>query len=99
MTGVVEANPQLFGIGEFLYIWPPTDFERPPLPVNYAAAVAFEVRQPNGGGDSVIRFRFKNGTDDEFNTYSFMNSTSDVPVQTFINTLKVWLSCTPLVPV
>lgn len=69
VTGVVEMNPQLFGI------------------VNYASAVAYEVRQTSGG-DQVIRFRFKNGTDDQFNTYNFLNSTGDVPVKTFIDTLK-----------
>ncbi|PPQ67973.1 hypothetical protein CVT25_000453 [Psilocybe cyanescens] len=56
--------------------------------VDYASAAAFEVRQPNGGGEPVIRFKFKNGTNDQFNTYGFMNSTSDVPVSTFINTLQ-----------
>ncbi|KAF8893679.1 histidine phosphatase superfamily [Gymnopilus junonius] len=56
--------------------------------VNYAAAVAFEVRQPNGGSDAVIRFKFKNGTNDNFNTYNFMNSTTDFPVQTILTALK-----------
>ncbi|KAF8893680.1 histidine phosphatase superfamily [Gymnopilus junonius] len=69
VTGVVEMNPQLFGI------------------VNYASAVAYEVRQTSRG-EQVIRFKFKNGTDDEFNTYNFLNTSGDVPVQTFINTLK-----------
>ncbi|KAF5315099.1 hypothetical protein D9619_007012 [Psilocybe cf. subviscida] len=57
--------------------------------VEYASAVALEVRQPSTGGEPVIRFMFKNGTnDDAFVRYSFMNSTSDVPVSTFINTLQ-----------
>jgi len=57
--------------------------------VDYSAAAAFEVRQPSGGGEPVLRFKFKNGTSDEgFTTYGFLNSTSDVPVSTFINTLQ-----------
>ncbi|KAF8967110.1 histidine phosphatase superfamily [Flammula alnicola] len=56
--------------------------------VNYAAAVAFEVLQPNTGGEPVIRFKFKNGTDDEFKTYGILGSTTDVPLSTFVNTLK-----------
>jgi hypothetical protein len=58
--------------------------------VNYAAAVAFEVRQPSSGGEPVIRFNFKNGTDDaDFKTYNFMNASGDVPVSTFVNALSV----------
>lgn len=57
--------------------------------VNYAAALALEVRQPNAGGEPVIRFNFKNGTDDEeFNRYNFLGSTNDVPLSTFVDTLK-----------
>ncbi|KAI0049391.1 phosphoglycerate mutase-like protein [Auriscalpium vulgare] len=57
--------------------------------VNYASAWALEVRQPSGGGPPVLRFNFKNGTDDEFRTYSFLGygSDSDVPLSTFMNTL------------
>lgn len=58
--------------------------------VNYAAALALEVRQPNAGGEPVIRFNFKNGTDEEeFTRYNFLGSTTDVPLTTFVNTLKV----------
>ncbi|KDR82623.1 hypothetical protein GALMADRAFT_835169 [Galerina marginata CBS 339.88] len=56
--------------------------------VEYSAAAAFEVRQPSGGGEPVLRFKFKNGTLDDFHTYNFMNSTTDVPISTFVNTLK-----------
>ncbi|KAH9480561.1 hypothetical protein JR316_0007161 [Psilocybe cubensis] len=56
--------------------------------VDYASAAAFEVRQPTEGGEPVIRFKFKNGTNDQFNTYVFMNATTDVPVSTFINTMQ-----------
>jgi len=57
--------------------------------VDYSSAAAFEVRQPSGGGEPVLRFKFKNGTSDEgFTTYGFLNSTSDVPVSTFIKTLQ-----------
>lgn len=65
------------------------------LQVDYSSAAVFEVRQPNGGGEPVLRFRFKNGTEDQFNTYPFMNSRSDVPVSTFINSLQVWASFIP----
>ena len=33
--------------------------------VNYAAGVVFEVRLPAGASEPVIRFTFKNGTDDD----------------------------------
>ncbi|KDR82624.1 hypothetical protein GALMADRAFT_835279 [Galerina marginata CBS 339.88] len=56
--------------------------------VNYASAAAFEVHQPSAGGEPVVRFKFKNGTDDKFQTYGFLNSTADVPVSSFVNTLK-----------
>ena len=32
--------------------------------MNYAAGVVFEVRQPAGSSEPVIRFNFKNGSDD-----------------------------------
>ncbi|KAJ7644342.1 histidine phosphatase superfamily [Roridomyces roridus] len=53
--------------------------------VNYAAAVALEVREPSGGGSAVLRLRFKNGTDDQFTTYNFLGQTGDVPLQSFID--------------
>ncbi|RXW22878.1 hypothetical protein EST38_g2990 [Candolleomyces aberdarensis] len=57
--------------------------------VNYAASIAYEVREPAGGGEPTIRFLFKNGTDDAaFTRYGFLGSSSnDVPLSTFINTL------------
>ncbi|KII86633.1 hypothetical protein PLICRDRAFT_43271 [Plicaturopsis crispa FD-325 SS-3] len=55
--------------------------------VDYAAAVSLEVRQPSSGGEPVIRFNFKNGTDAEFTTYNFLNGSGDVPLSTFVNTL------------
>jgi hypothetical protein len=56
--------------------------------VDYSAFMALEVRQPSSG-EPVIRFMFKNGTDDtNFLKYSFMNSTDDVPVSTFMKTLQ-----------
>jgi prostatic aicd phosphatase len=58
--------------------------------VNYAAAVAYEVRQPASGGEPVIRFNFKNGTDDaDFITYNFMNGSGDIPVSTFVKAFSV----------
>ncbi|KAG9315539.1 histidine phosphatase superfamily [Chiua virens] len=53
--------------------------------VDYASAVAFEVRQPSSGGEPVIRFNFKNGSDSEFVTYDFLNQTGDVPLSAFID--------------
>ncbi|KAF8195509.1 histidine phosphatase superfamily [Pholiota molesta] len=41
--------------------------------VEYSSAAAFEVWQPNAGGEPVIRFTFKNGTTDEFHSYNFLN--------------------------
>jgi len=56
--------------------------------VNYAAAVAFEVRKSDSGNEPVIRFNFKNGTDDSFKKYGFLGSTDDVPLSKFVNALK-----------
>ncbi|KAJ7644343.1 histidine phosphatase superfamily [Roridomyces roridus] len=54
--------------------------------VNYAAAVVLEVRQPAGGGDAVLRLKFKNGTDEaDFTTYNFLGQTHDVPLTDLIN--------------
>lgn len=48
------------------------------------------MRQPASGGEPVIRFNFKNGTDDaEFKTYNFLNGSGDAPVSTFVNTFSV----------
>ncbi|OAX39877.1 phosphoglycerate mutase-like protein [Rhizopogon vinicolor AM-OR11-026] len=55
--------------------------------VDYAAAVAFELRQPSAGGEPVIRFNFKNGSDAAFVTYNFLNSTEDVPLSAFIDAM------------
>ncbi|KAG2144189.1 histidine phosphatase superfamily [Suillus bovinus] len=56
--------------------------------VNYASAVALELRQPSGGGEPVIRFNFKNGTSDAtFVTYDFLNITGDVPLSAFIDAM------------
>ncbi|KAG1879232.1 histidine phosphatase superfamily [Suillus subluteus] len=59
-----------------------------------------ELRQPSGGGEPVIRFNFKNGTDADFVTYNFLNLTGDVPLSAFIdamapvavNTTATWCS-------
>ncbi|KAJ7505571.1 phosphoglycerate mutase-like protein [Mycena galericulata] len=53
--------------------------------VNYAAAVALEVREPADGGEPVIRFNFKNGTGQEFVTYNFLGGSGDVPLSTLID--------------
>lgn len=62
------------------------------LTVNYAAAVALEVREPASGGEPMLRFNFKNGTGAEFITYNFLGETGDVPVSKFVNTLAVYSS-------
>jgi len=55
--------------------------------VNYAAAMTLEVRE-SSSGEPVVRFNFKNGTDDDnFITYNFLNATGDVPLSTFIDYL------------
>ncbi|KAF9267593.1 phosphoglycerate mutase-like protein [Marasmius fiardii PR-910] len=58
--------------------------------VNYAGTVALEVRQPAGGGSPVVRFNFKNGSDDTgYNTYGFMNnSAGEIPLQQLIDHLQ-----------
>ncbi|KAF8630878.1 hypothetical protein AX17_005236 [Amanita inopinata Kibby_2008] len=55
--------------------------------VNYAAAVALEVRKTSTA-ELVVRFKFKNGTDDSgFTTLNFLGSSGDVPLSLFINRL------------
>ncbi|KIY65234.1 phosphoglycerate mutase-like protein [Cylindrobasidium torrendii FP15055 ss-10] len=57
--------------------------------VNYAAAVTLEVRQPSTGNEPVLRFNFKNGTDDAaFTTYNLFGKDGDIPVSEFVNTLQ-----------
>ncbi len=61
--------------------------------VNYAAAVIMEVRQPASGGQPVIRFNFKNGTDDpDFIahnlTFSGWSGDGDVPLSTFLTAFE-----------
>ncbi|GLB38274.1 putative HCO3- transporter family protein [Lyophyllum shimeji] len=55
--------------------------------VDYAAAVALEVRQPPSG-QPVLRFKFKNGTDPELKRYPFFGSATDVPLQDFVNSVE-----------
>ena len=57
--------------------------------MNYAAAAVFEVRETSDG-DHVLRFNFKNGTDDnDFTTYTIMGQDGDVPLSTFVDRLAV----------
>ncbi|KAL0573387.1 hypothetical protein V5O48_008567 [Marasmius crinis-equi] len=58
--------------------------------VNFAGTIALEVREPAGGGDPVVRFTFKNGTEEgELKPYSWMNSTGpDVPLKQFLDYLQ-----------
>ncbi|KAJ8590211.1 phosphoglycerate mutase-like protein [Rhizopogon salebrosus TDB-379] len=55
--------------------------------VDYASAVALELRQPSAGGEPVIRLNFKNGSDPSFSTYNFLNRTGDVPLSAFIDAM------------
>lgn len=94
ITGVESANPQLAGIGIFfIYQARSETYCLSKNVVNYAAAVALEVRQPTSGGEPILRFNFKNGTDDpDFITYKFFNSTNtDIPLSNFINAMEVTL--------
>jgi len=64
--------------------------ELPAAIVNYAAAVVLEIRQPSSGAGPVLRFKFKNGTDDDtFQPFDLSfpgwTGTGDVPVSTFVS--------------
>ena len=58
--------------------------------MNYAASVVLEVRQPSSGSSPVVRFTFKNGTDDAtYRPYPMRftgwdGSSNDVPLSTFL---------------
>ncbi|KAL9711144.1 hypothetical protein Ac2012v2_005684 [Leucoagaricus gongylophorus] len=55
--------------------------------VNYAAAVAYEIRASSNG--PVIRFLFKNGTiEDDFTAYNMFGADGDVPLSTFVARLS-----------
>lgn len=66
--------------------------------MDYASALALEVRQPAGSPDPVVRFNFKNGSDASFTTYPWLNQSSDVPLSTVlaylqpvaVNTTEEW---------
>ncbi|KAG6844518.1 hypothetical protein H0H87_006279 [Tephrocybe sp. NHM501043] len=88
MTKVAEAAPEVAGIGRQFAFNPLTTFTDKSWLVNYAAAVALEARQPATGGEPVLRLNFMNGTDDDFKTYSILGSSSDVPLNDFINYLQ-----------
>ncbi|KAG7091478.1 hypothetical protein E1B28_010509 [Marasmius oreades] len=56
--------------------------------VNYAGTVALEVRQL-ADSSKVVRFNFKNGTEDTYKRYPFMGSSSgEVPLEQFIQHLQ-----------
>lgn len=55
--------------------------------VEYSSAAVFEVWQPSAGGEPVVRFVFKNGTNDEFRAYPFLNSSAPVPVSSVVSAL------------
>ncbi|KAI6114280.1 histidine phosphatase superfamily [Pisolithus sp. B1] len=55
---------------------------------DYASVVAFELRQPNGdSSEATVRFNFKNGSDPQFTTYNWMNTTGDIKVTSLYNAL------------
>ena len=66
--------------------------------VNYASSIVFEVRNGSSVTDPLIRMRFKNGTDDVFNTYNMFGQSGDIPLSPFksklefaaINTTAEW---------
>ncbi|PSS09342.1 hypothetical protein PHLCEN_2v3374 [Hermanssonia centrifuga] len=61
--------------------------------VSYAAVVVFEVRKPSHGSEPVLRFKFKNGTDDNtLHTYNLKfpgwSGKGDVPLSTFLSAFE-----------
>jgi len=65
--------------------------------VDYAAAVAYEIRASNNG--PVIRFLFKNGTTDtDFTAYNMFGADGDVAMSDFVARLSVSLTATLPLP-
>jgi prostatic aicd phosphatase len=61
--------------------------------VDYATAVALEVRSSSNG--PVIRFNLKNGTSaSDFNVYNLFDAPGDVPLSTFVDRLSVSFNVT-----
>ncbi|KAI0671089.1 phosphoglycerate mutase-like protein [Trametes maxima] len=67
----------------------------PPTIVNYAASVVLEIHQPASATEPVLRFTFKNGTDDAaFRTYPMRfagwdgSADTDVPLSTFVRAFE-----------
>ncbi|KAF8635858.1 hypothetical protein AX15_000050 [Amanita polypyramis BW_CC] len=54
--------------------------------VDYAAAVALEVRQ-TGSSEPVLRFNFKNGTQDDFQRIDFPGGSGEMPISRFAQNL------------
>ncbi|KAH8085958.1 phosphoglycerate mutase-like protein [Cristinia sonorae] len=67
--------------------------ELPAAIVNYAAGIVFEVRRTAGSSEPVIRFTFKNGTDDatfkphpmSFPGFTGTPDNTDAPLSAFVN--------------
>lgn len=59
------------------------------LPVEYAAAVVYEVRPGTTPSDPMIRMIFKNGTNDVFRTFNMFGQPGDVPLSMFKANLQV----------
>lgn len=98
MTGVVANGVIPPAIGMSLrcpYQSSPYNYNQTPLSVNYAGSVVLEVRQPpSPSSEPVIRFNFKNGTDDDtYRTYPMRiiptsDASTEVPVSTFVNAFQ-----------
>ncbi|KAG9092081.1 hypothetical protein FS749_016018 [Ceratobasidium sp. UAMH 11750] len=89
MTGVAQSNPQLAGIGTSLSDICRSRFYLFGVPVNYASAITFELRQPSSGSAPVVRMSFKNGSDDTaFTTYSMFGGQGDTPLEDFTSRLS-----------
>ena len=56
--------------------------------VEYAAALVYEVREGTTSGDPMIRMRFKNGTNDVFQTYNMFGQSGDIPLSLFKSELE-----------
>lgn len=61
--------------------------------VDYAAAMALEVRQGSGSNDYTVTMNFKNGTNDaDFTSYNLFGSNDAAyPLDDFVSTLEVSL--------
>ena len=96
LTGVTQQNPQLATIGGRHLESQILQLTGAHL-VDYAAAVAYEIRASSNG--PVIRFLFKNGTTEtDFTPYHMFGADGDVALSDFVARLSVSLTTTLLSP-